>query len=166
MSSRDFPFRYRDVYFYSITYISSWSVFRVNKISPVHGRSKTGALDPGSMFCPSSSTPWDKTVIRYSNVKDTVFYVTLAEFGHGARCFRVQDQDLGICQGTVRRGKNIKNNYIHSYIRGTQEVNTTPLSATVHVRAPIDFLEVLRFSFPVPVVGPSDISRSLLPQKT
>ena len=62
--------------------------FSVNKISQVHGRSKTGALDPGSMFCPSSSTPWDKAVIRYSNVKDTVFYVTLAEFGHGTRCFR------------------------------------------------------------------------------
>ena len=36
-------------------------------------------------------------MIRYSNVKDTVFYVTLAEFGHGTRCFRVQDQDLRVC---------------------------------------------------------------------
>ena len=107
-------------------------------------------------------------MIRYSNIKDTVFYVTLAEFGHGAQRFQVQGQDLGVCQGTVRRGKNIKNNYVHSYIRGTEEVNTTPLSATVHVRVPtcIDFLKVHRFSFPVPVVGPSEISRSLLPQKT
>ena len=47
--------------------------------------------------------------------------------------------------------------------------NDTKQSDEFQARLSLDFLKVLRFSFPVPVVGPSaklSFSHSFLPQKT